>query len=73
MQKVKMKISGMHCSGCSHFISMILAEFGAKEKTVDVKSGEVSFIFDEQVHVLKDVIARINGSDSYTVAEVQLN
>jgi copper chaperone CopZ len=41
MEKIRLKVSGMHCESCATLITDSLSEIGAKDVKVDVKKGLV--------------------------------
>ena len=48
MKDLKLKISGMHCTGCSARLEKILNNVdGIKEAVVDFDKKEASVIYDE--------------------------
>lgn len=55
MEKMKLKISGMHCKACEMLIRDILEDERIEVLNISEKSGILEFNYDPKKHDLKKV------------------
>lgn len=54
MKKIKLKIKGMTCEGCSRSVSRVLERMGAKDISVSLEKGEAEFSI-ENMKKIEDI------------------
>lgn len=55
MEKIKLKIKGMHCPSCEMLIKDALEEIGVKNSKIDSKTGEAEIEFDDKKLTLEKI------------------
>ena len=59
MNNYKIKIQGMHCSGCKNLITMSLEEEGLVNVSVDNDSHEASFSTEKEEAEAKEILDKV--------------
>jgi copper chaperone CopZ len=59
MNNYKLKIQGMHCSGCRNLITMSLEDEGLVDVNVDLELNEASFQTAKSETEVKEIVDKV--------------
>ena len=68
MERLSLKVSGMHCHGCEMLIKDALIGIGVSVADVSYKNGTVSLLFNE-THVTESQIKKAIGHEGFKVSK----